>query len=80
MVDEEPGTDLSRGMDFNAREHTSNLRNSPRSERHVVGLQPMGHAVGQQGMKAGIGQHDFEPAGRRRISVEDSAEVLFNGL
>ena len=80
MIDEEAGTDLGRGMDFNAREHTSYLRNSPRNKRHVVGLQPMGHAVGQQGMKAGIGQHDFKPAGRSRISVEHGLEVLFDGL
>jgi hypothetical protein len=29
-------------------------------------------------MKAGIGQHDFKPAGRSRISVEDGLEVLFD--
>jgi len=40
----------------------------------------MGQTVGQQGMKAGIGQHDFKPTGRRRVSVEDGLEVLFNGF
>ena len=40
----------------------------------------MGQAVGQQGMKAGIGQHDFKPAGRRRVSVEDALGDLLEWL
>jgi len=58
---------LSRRHDSSA---TNEAGNSPRKEWYVVGLQPMGQSVGQQGMKAGIGQHDFKPAGRRRVSVE----------
>jgi hypothetical protein len=40
----------------------------------------MAHAVGQHSMKAGIGQHDFKPIGRRRVSVEDCVKVCLNGL
>ena len=43
-------------------------------------LEPMGHAVGQQGMETGIGQHDFKPAGRRWISVEHGPEIFSNHL
>jgi hypothetical protein len=35
-----------------------------------MGLEPMGYAVRHYGMKAGVGQHNFDPAGSRRISVE----------
>ncbi len=33
--------------------------------------------VGQQRMKTGIGQHDFNPTGRSWISVEYSPQVFF---
>src|SRR5688572_17758046 len=80
MVDEKPAADLRRGMDFNARERTSGLANSPGNKRDAVRYQPMSHTVGQQGMKARIRHHDFKPAGGCRISVEDRAQICSNGL
>ncbi len=80
MVNEKPGTDLRRGMDFDSRQYTGSLRNETGKKRDAMGLEPMGYAIGHYGVKARVGQHDFEPAGCRRVSVEDRMEICFNGL
>jgi hypothetical protein len=67
-------------MDFDPRQYTSSLRNEAGKKRDTMGLEPMGYAVGHYGMKARIGQHDFEPAGRRWISVEHGTKIFFNGF
>ncbi len=41
MVDKKTCADFGGGMDFNAGEPTSDLRNRSRNERHMIGLQPM---------------------------------------
>src|SRR5262245_47337847 len=80
MVNKEPCPDLGRWMNLNPCEPTGKLRDGTGDERHTEGFQPMGNAISQQRVKAGIREDHFHPAGRGRVTVKNRLEVLSNRL
>jgi hypothetical protein len=79
VIDEKSFSNGRRGVDLDAGQDPSDLRNSPREEWNVMAMEPMRHAVGQERVKAGIGQNDFNRTRSRRVSIEHRSQILSNG-
>ena len=67
---------VAPGMDLDAGEEAAELGNESRQERHPPAVELVGHAVGQDGMEAGVAQNDFEGAFGRRVLSEDRVELF----
>ena len=78
MIDKETRSNLGRRMDLHAGQPSGELREHAWQNGNTVYLQPVGNPIGQQCMKPRIGENHFQLAGRGRISVKDSLEVLFD--
>src|SRR5215831_1719691 len=76
VVDEEPGAQLGRGMDLDAREEAAEVRQPARGGRPSGPPQGVRDAVDPDGVDAGIAQHDLEGGARSRIALQHGSDIL----
>src|SRR5215472_9039049 len=76
VVDEEPGAQLGRGMDLDAREETAEVRQPACGGRPSRPPQGVRDAMDPDGVDAGIAQHDLEGGARSRIALQHGSDIL----
>src|SRR5579864_7495194 len=80
VVDEEPASNLSTGMNLNSSEQARDLRDEPSQESHVVQPQPVAEVMRPHRMQSGITDQNFEVGARGRIRLKDSGNIFAHGV
>ena len=76
MIDEDSTTDRRTWMNFNASQHTAEVRDHAPKPIKLCLPQTMCELVCHDGVQARIASQDFQLAARRRISFENAGDVF----
>jgi hypothetical protein len=76
VIDEEAAADFGAGMDFDAGHEAHLLGEHAGGQVPTDAVKPVGDAMGQYGMEAGIAEHDFQRAFCRGIFAENGPDEL----
>src|SRR5579872_4587085 len=79
VVDEETAADGSAGMDLDSGEKAAELGDHPRDEGDAPAVEPMGKAMGQDGVEARVTEKDFNDALGRRVFPENGVDLFPDG-
>ncbi len=80
VVDEEPPPDRRTRVDLDAREPAPELGNEAGEKPAPPRIEPVGDAVKEQNMYAGIGQQDLETRPGSRVASDNRVKLLANAL
>jgi hypothetical protein len=80
VVDEEAAADVGAGMDVDAGHEAADVGDEAGRQLDVTPPEPVRESVEQERVHARISQHDLERRARRRVAVEDDADVLLDAL
>src|SRR5260221_5153806 len=75
VIDEQTGTEPGAGVDLDPGEGAAKVRNEPAGPAQAQAPERVRDPVEPEGVQARIGGEYFPPAPRRRIAVEDRAQV-----
>jgi hypothetical protein len=67
-------------MDIDAGKEPRQLVHHARCQRRFAQVQPVRHAMQENGMKSRIAQHDFQTALRCRILMQDGIDLFPDSL
>ena len=79
VIDEEAAAECGAWVDFNPGKEAADLRDQPGDEGDAPTVEFMGEAVGQDGMKAGVAEEDFNDAFSSRVLPEDGIDLFPDG-
>src|SRR5690606_3057756 len=80
VVDEEARPDLRAGVDLNAGQEASDLRDGPPQQLEVVFPQPVCDPVGPDGVQAGVQEHDLQRTASRRVTLHEYFYIAPDGF
>ena len=80
VVDEQPLADPGARVDLDPREEPSDVRHEPRHDGHTPLVQGVRQAVELSRVEAGIGEDDFQVAGRGRVLPPRGANITNNAI
>jgi hypothetical protein len=76
MVDEEPSADLGAGMDLDAGEEPSEVRQQPTEESPAAHPGAVRHPVPEHRVEARIGEHHLESRSGRRVACNQRVDLV----
>src|SRR5579862_339955 len=79
VIDEEASADGGAGMDLDSGEEAAGLGDHSRNERDAPAIEPMGEAMSQNGVEAGVTEKDFNDALGRRVFPENGVDLFPDG-
>ena len=80
VVDEEPIADRRARVDLDAGERASDVGDEAGQQRHPALAQRVGQPVELPGVKARVGENDFQVAGGRRVPVPGGLNIAGDAL